>query len=319
LEPRKIVVLLNASAGALEGPAGTALADALASAFKRHELSADLQLLPSKELRGGAQRALQKITDRQFDAVVVGGGDGSIATVASVLAGSGVPLGIIPLGTLNHFGKDLGIPLTWEAAVATIAAGHVRDVDVGEVNGEIFINNSSIGIYPYLVLGRERIRRREGRTKWAAMLLAALRTLRFFPLRRLRIRAAGEVEPVRSPCVFVGNNEYRLIAPAMGTRERLDGGELCVYVAKQQSRLALFWVALRSVLGLLDPPRELRILKVPAAEIVARRHRLLVACDGEVRIIRSPLRYRSRPGALRVLVPSAAQAATARFTSTIPG
>lgn len=319
MQQTRVIVLLNKFAGMAGSLAGEKLPDALVSSFELHGTSATVKLVAPAELAAAAQDACRKITDGEFDGVVVGGGDGTVHTVANALAGSAITLGIIPLGTLNHFAKDLGIPLGLDAAVATIAAGHTRHVDLGELNGEIFINNSSIGIYPYLVLDRERIRRRRGLAKWTAMFLAGLRTLRHFPLRRLRICAEGWVEPVRSPCVFVGNNEYRLTAPAIGRRERLDAGELCVYVAKQQSRLALFWVALRSVLGLLDPSRELRIMKLPAVEIIARRHRLLIALDGEIRMIRSPLRYRIRPGDLQVLVPAAAQAATAsHFTSTIP-
>ena len=88
----------------------------------------------------------------EIDAIVVGGGDGSVRTVAGVLADTGVPLGVLPLGTLNHFAKDLGIPLKVEQAAAAIAAGHTRNVDIAEVNGKTFINNSSIGIYPYMQL-----------------------------------------------------------------------------------------------------------------------------------------------------------------------
>jgi hypothetical protein len=102
-------------------------------------------------------RALQMLAKRgEIDAVVVGGGDGSVRTVASVLADTGVPLGVLPLGTLNHFARDLGIPLDVEAAAETIAKGDVRVVDLAKANGEIFINNASIGIYPYLVIARER-------------------------------------------------------------------------------------------------------------------------------------------------------------------
>ena len=92
-----------------------------------------------------------------------------------------MPLGVLPLGTLNHFAKDLGIPEKLEDAVALITAGHTRRVDLGEVNGEIFINNSSLGIYPYLVSDRERQTSATGRTKWVAASLAFLRVLRRFP------------------------------------------------------------------------------------------------------------------------------------------
>src|SRR5215218_7585967 len=82
------------------------------------------------------------------EAVVAGGGDGTVGSVAGALAGHGMPLGVLPLGTLNHFAYDLGIPFTLDGAIAVIAAGHVASIDVGEVNGHVFVNNSSIGLYP---------------------------------------------------------------------------------------------------------------------------------------------------------------------------
>jgi diacylglycerol kinase family enzyme len=241
-----------------------------------------------------------------LDAVVVAGGDGTISTVAGVLIDSGIPLGIVPLGTFNHFAQDAGIPLGLEDAVAVIAAGCRGAVDLAEANGRVFINNSSIGIYPYLVVDRERRRRRAGLPKWLAMLFAVVRTFRYFPLRRLRIRTPDREEAFRSPCVFVGNNVYRIAGPGLGTRDRLDGGELCVRIAKQHSRLALLWLAVRSFLGVLDQQRDLRTFNLPDVEISSRSRKLLVSFDGEVEVLRSPLRYRVRPGALRLCVPSAA-------------
>jgi diacylglycerol kinase family enzyme len=260
-------------------------------------------LLNASELKSGAERARQHVIEGKLDAIVVGGGDGSVRTVASVLAGSNNPLGILPLGTLNHFARDLGISLNTERAVATIAAGEQRAVDVGEVNDVIFVNNSSIGFYPHLVLERERTRRRKRLSKWIAMMLAMPRVLRNLPLFRLTILVEGNVEPCRSPCVLVGNNEYRITLPRIGTRERLDGGELCLYVAKTQGRLSMFWLACRCILGLVKQQRDLRILKGATADISARRRRLLVAFDGEVAMMRSPLRYKIRPKALRVFAP----------------
>jgi diacylglycerol kinase family enzyme len=240
----------------------------------------------------------------ELDAIVVGGGDGSIRTVASVLAGSGVPLGIISLGTLNHFAKDLRVPLIADHAVAVIATGKDHYVDVGEVNGEIFVNNSTIGIYPYLVLERERRRHRQRLSKLTAKIVAAPRVLRHLPLFRLTIRIQGVVEPCVSPCVLVGNNEYRLEVPAFGRRARLDRGDLCLYVAKAEDPLTMIRLACRSVLGLLEQQRDLRIFKRGTADISADRSRLLVASDGEVETVRSPLHYETRPGALRVFAPA---------------
>jgi diacylglycerol kinase family enzyme len=300
----RVVALLNTSAGTIERQDDRALRDALATAFEKRGISAVLQFLPGAELRSAAERARQQVIGGELDAIVIGGGDGSVRTVAGVLAGSGVPLGIIALGTLNHFAKDLRLPLNADRAVAVIATGKDRFVDVGEVNGEIFVNNSSIGVYPYLVLERERRRRSQRLSKWTAMIPAALRVLRHLPLFRLTIHIQGVFETCHSPCVFVGNNEYRLAVPAFGRRERLDQGELCLYVAKAKSRLSLFRLACRCVLGLLDQQRDLRILKGRTADISARRSRLLVAFDGEVETMLSPLHYETRPGALRVFAPA---------------
>jgi diacylglycerol kinase family enzyme len=299
----RVAVLLNNAAGNIVCRDGRTLSETVAAAFTRHGITARLDFLSGGELKAGARRALRQAENKQIDALVVGGGDGSIASVASVFAGSDVPVGILPLGTLNHFARDLGIPLALEQAVALIAAGQVQSVDLGEVNGKIFVNNSSIGIYPYLVLDRQRLQERRGMRKWTAMAFAILRTLRYFPMRRLRIHAGGLAEPYRSPCVFVGNNEYCLIGRGAGKRERLNAGELCVYVAQRQSRLALFWLACRSLLGFLDQSRDLRAVKVPDLEISSRTSRLLVALDGEVTILHPPLRYRARPNALRVFAP----------------
>jgi diacylglycerol kinase family enzyme len=299
----RIAVLLNASAGTIAHRGDETLQDAVASAFEKHPISLTIKLLSGADLHDAAELALRNVADGECDAIVVGGGDGSIRTVASVLAGTGVPLGIIPLGTLNHFAKDLGLPSGIDEIVAIIVAGETRDVDVGEVNGEIFINNSSIGIYPSLVFERERRQRRAGLSKWMAMLLAGLRVFRHLPLRRLAISAEGWIEPVRSPCVFIGNNEYHLTASAFGKREKLDGAELYIYVAKVQDRLALLWLACRAILGRIHQCRDLRVHHVSAIEIRSRASRLLVALDGEVRMIRAPLRYKTRPGALRVVAP----------------
>lgn len=306
-KPLRAVVLVNEGAGAAEGRQGMAFAAALAAAFERRGAVAETQLLPSDSLREAAERARERVARGEIDAIAVGGGDGSIRTVAGVLADTGIPLGVIPLGTLNHFARDLGLPADLDGAAAVICAGHARVVDAAEVNGELFVNNSSIGIYPSMVQDRERLRQGRGWTKWTAMLVAGLRTLKRFPVRRLSISAEGWTEPCRTSCVFIGNNRYEIEAAAFGRRRRLDCGELCLYVAKPQSRLSLIWLGLRSAVGFLDGERDLRAFTARAAVIDARQHRMLVALDGEVQRLRSPLRYRSRPGALRVFAPPSAE------------
>ena len=302
----RVLVLLNATAGAFVGRPVEEIREAVVAGFAARSVAAEVELLPPGKLAARAQEARQKAQANEIDAVIAGGGDGTIATVAAALAETGIPMGVLPLGTLNHFAKDLGIPLDLQDAVDVIAAGHDRAVDAGEVNGRIFLNNSSIGVYPYMVLDREKRRRREGLKKWSAMILAALKTMRLFPLRRLRVHVAGWTELCRTPCLFVGNNRYRMDLFALGRRERMDGGELWLYIARQQTRLSLIWFTFRALIGLTDAARDLQIFDVKTAEIGSRAQRLNIATDGEVESMRPPLHYRIRPGALRVYAPSAA-------------
>jgi diacylglycerol kinase family enzyme len=314
----RVVALINERAGTVAGQSAGSLGPHLASLFEARGVAAECRLLPGEDIRAAAEQARKQAARGEVDAVVVGGGDGTIGTVASVLSGTGIPLGILALGSLNHFAKDLGIPLDLEPAVVLIGAGSVRAVDVAEVNGQVFVNNSSIGLYPYMVLDRERRRSRHGQAKWIATILAAVRTLRYLPVRRLSVLAEGSVEPCRTPCVFVGNNQYSLAGASLGTRERLDEGRLYLYVAPQQARLPLLWLAARSALGLVDASHDLRVLKVDCATIRSRTSRLLVAMDGEVAIMRTPLTYRLHPGALRVFAPAAATAMEPLARGSLP-
>lgn len=300
---RRVAVLLNAGAGTLTGQDEGLFRDDLISMFADHGVSADVEMLSGDNLQKSAERAVARAQRGEIDAVVAGGGDGSIGTVAAALAGTPIPLGVLPLGTLNHFAKDLGLPLDIGAAVGIIASAHVRAVDVGAVNGTIFINNSSIGVYPSLVVKRDRRRRTTGQSKWRAAILASVQMLRRFPVHRLSILANGEHDAVRTLCLFVGNNEYDLSLTSFGSRKNLDTGELWLYVTRQQSRMSLVWLALRSWLGLLNQTQDFTAVRTDCAEIKSKKRRLLVAIDGEVTVMHSPLRYESRPGALRVLVP----------------
>jgi diacylglycerol kinase family enzyme len=300
----KVAVLLNPTAGTVLRLGEDGVREAVAAAFSAQSIQAELSFVPCETLRAVARRMLERANCGAIDAIVVGGGDGTVRAIAGVLAGTGVPLGILPLGTLNHFTKDLGIPQQLEAAAAVIATGSARSIDVAQVNGEVFINNSSIGIYPYMVLDRERRRATEGRPKWSAMILAFLRMLRHFPRRRLRVTAEGWTQPYRTPCLFIGNNQYSTDLFALGKRERLDSGELWLYIAKPRRPLAFLLLALRAALGRLDQAQELEMMPVGAAEIRTRASRLPVALDGEVEMLRPPLRYCARPGALRVLTPA---------------
>jgi diacylglycerol kinase family enzyme len=299
---KRVVALMNGGAGAFSQSLAADVELALAAAFAGLGVAAEIRFVDGDGLHRAAERALAEARRGEADAIVVGGGDGTVRAAASVLAETAIPLGIIPLGTLNHFAKDLGLPLAIEEAAATIAAGRTRMVDLAEVNGETFINNSSIGIYPYMVIDRERRRAQHKLAKWMAMVPAFFRMLRHFPRRRLRISAEGFARPYRTPCLFVGNNEYGMELFTFGRRRRLDTGKLWFYVVKPRSPWEFFLMVCRLCFGHLEQARDLDTFQLAEAEISAKTSRLPVALDGEVRIMHTPLHYRSRPGALRMIV-----------------
>lgn len=261
--------------------------------------------------RGGEEiiDAARQAVAAQAALIVAGGGDGTINAVASVvhgaaLQGSDVRLGVLPLGTLNHFAKDLGIPLDLDDAIRNLAEGVPRRVDVGEVNGRIFLNNSSLGLYPDIVHDREKQQRRLGRGKWLAAFWATVAALRRYPFLDVRLRINDEEHARRTPFVFIGNNEYTMEGLAIGERTLLDGGKLSLYVAQRPGRLGLLRLALHALMGQLKQQHDVDILLAEHMEIVSRHAVMRVATDGEVNLMATPLRYRIRPGALTVMTPA---------------
>jgi|1185.fasta_scaffold25164_2 diacylglycerol kinase family enzyme len=233
--------------------------------------------------------------------IVAAGGDGTVSAVASALVGTPIPLAVLPVGTLNHFARDIGVPEDAAAAVRIALGGKTRAVDVGEVNGRLFVNNSSIGLYPTMVRLREKQQRRLGRSKWQAMLWAMHAVLRSHPFLDLTLTLDGVEHHRRTPFVFVGNNVYDMHGFTIGLRERVDGGMLSVYIAHRGGRLGLVLLALRALFGIID--KDFEGTAVSRLRIESRHTRLLVATDGEVDAMDLPLMFRIRPRALQVRVP----------------
>jgi len=236
--------------------------------------------------------------------VVAGGGDGTVSAVAAELVGTGRALGVLPLGTLNHFAKDLGIPLDLEGAVRTVVRGRVAVVDVGEVNGRVFVNNSGLGIYPLIVSQREAEQKLRGSGKWPAFARATLDALRRHPFLKLRVRLDGEERLFKTASVFIGNNEYEVAGLNFGGRARLNSGKLAFYVAERTGRFGLLRLAVRALVGRLHRAEDFQAFTIEEAGIESGKSTLLVSTDGEVTRMTPPLHYRIRPGALRVLVPA---------------
>ncbi len=234
--------------------------------------------------------------------IVAGGGDGTISAVAQEAIKSKKTLGILPLGTLNNFSKDLQIPQDLGEAVRIIAENHTRAIDVGEVNGHIFVNNSSIGLYPSIVRSREK-QQRLGYGKWRAALWATLKILMRSPFFAVRLETENRKRIVKTPFVFVGNNEYEMNFFNIGRRFKLDDGKLSVYFLHRSGRRGLFLLALRTLFGRLRQTKDFAEINTQEITIETRKKRMLVAFDGEVKLLQTPLNYKIHPKVLRVIVP----------------
>ncbi len=297
-----MIVILNAEAGPASNP-WNETRKTLGDAFDKAGINAEVvEVHGSDRLVGAVEKALQKPTDT----VVAAGGDGTVSTVAGHIAGTDKCLGVLPLGTLNHFAKDVGIPLELRAAVRTLAKGHTKPVDVAEVNGRFFINNSSLGIYPRIVAHRENLRQQYDRSKWSAFVSATVLAFRRFPFLHLRIYFQGRELRRETPFLFVGNNEYEMTGFGIGARRRLDTGTLGLYTTHRTGRLGLLRLGVSALVGRVDQAKDFDTFSVDEALIYSRQQRLLVSTDGEVTYMQPPLNYRSKPGALRVIVPAEA-------------
>lgn len=298
----RIRVIVNRGGGTLRAGDEAEIGDRIVKAFAAHDVEPDVRPTDPEGIAGAFADAAEA---DGIDAVIAAGGDGTISCAAGRLADTNRPLGILPLGTLNHFARDAGIPSALDEAVALIATGGTRRIDVGEVNGRIFVNNSSVGLYPDMVRLRDLQQERIGRSKRMAMLSASAASFRSFRRRRLWISAPGLEAPIRTPLLFVGNNIYQVKLFGLGQRTRLDAGELCLYAVRARSRAGLLWAGVRGLFGKLDQQRDFVTAYVPALEVSSDRPQLVVSIDGETARMDTPLRYRIRPGALRLIAPPA--------------
>ncbi|MGZ8848000.1 MAG: diacylglycerol/lipid kinase family protein [Pyrinomonadaceae bacterium] len=295
---RHAKILINAGAG---GQFDETLRERLSEIFQAADAKADIIVAATPaEMAQVAQAAAHENSEM----IVAGGGDGTVSLVASALIDSGKVLGVLPLGTLNHFAKDLKIPTDFEEAAQNLVSGSPVQVDVGEVNGRTFLNNATLGLYPTLVREREK-QQRLGWGKWPAFVWAAISALRRYPFVSVSVSVDGKPVTTRTPFVFVGNNQYVMERLNIGTRERLDAGELSLYMTRGMGRFGLVRLALRALLGRLRHEKDFMAMSAREVTIATKSSRARVAIDGEVDILQTPLEYRIRPRALTVVVPDA--------------
>ena len=294
--PTPIEVIINAGSGSVESEETR---QRLSELFDANGVEANIRLAKNgEEIVGFAEKAAKS----DAEIIVAGGGDGTVSAVAAEVLKTKKTLGILPLGTLNNFSKDLGISQNLEEAVKIIAENNVKQIDVGEVNGRIFVNNSSIGLYPHIVKRREK-QQRLGHGKWRSAFWAALKILKRSAFFAVRLKNETSERIVKTPFVFVGNGAYEMDLLNIGRRAEIDDGKLSVYFLHRSGRSGLFLLIVRTVFGRLRQTHDFEEISVEEIIFETRKKRILVAFDGEVETLETPLYYQIHPKALRVIVP----------------
>jgi diacylglycerol kinase family enzyme len=285
-------------AGGSAAAVGDALADTLKAAFAKAGTAIDLHLVEGADIPETFRRLAG------HNRVAVAGGDGTIACAAQAARGTDVEIALLPLGTLNHLARDLGVPVEIDAAAELAVGGRAVVIDVGDVNGHRFVNNASIGVYPEMVRSRDDTRERTGWPKWLATAPAAWQVLARLTHHRLHVDMGTGAQPLITPLLFVGNNHYALDAGEVGRRSSLSGGRLSVYAVAHRTRLSLIWFALRALAGRADRKRDfVAIGDCEALTVWSSGRSIEIALDGELLRLQSPLRFCIEPGALNVVAP----------------
>jgi diacylglycerol kinase family enzyme len=271
-------------------------------AFRQYHESAeiDVKLLQDCDIKS----EIEDNDKNEISAVVAAGGDGTISSVVKVITGTDLTFGVLPLGTFNNFAKDAGIPTDINEAAKSIINGKAEYVDVAEVNGHIFVNNSSIGFYPLSVIEREKNGKKKGIKKYFAMIYAIVKIFLRYPLYSVVMYTDKGEHNTVTPFVFIGNNRYETGSlRTIGSRTSLERGLLSLYYSRCTTRFCMIKIMILALLNKLENAEEFVEEELKHVKLSSRRRRLFVSLDGEVVIMKPPLDYRIMPKALKLIRP----------------
>jgi diacylglycerol kinase family enzyme len=287
-----IPVLINRSGG-IAASLGDRLRSTVEEAFAPLHREIALELLTGAEIEAAVKR------HAGHPLVVVGGGDGTLASAAAVLAHTSSALGILPMGTRNHLARQLSIPCDLAEAAGVIGKGQRRRIDLGIAGERIFVNNASFGIYTRLVRQRDAGRG----PKWLKTIPATWHVLRHMRSQLFPVWIDGEAKELATPLLFIGNNAYSMERGQIGERESMSDGELSIFAISSKSRVGLAAFAARAMLGFARPEEDFEECDT-AREIIIEGHgEIEGAFDGELATLSLPLRIRTLPNALGIVTP----------------
>ena len=297
-----LFIVLNTGSGSHRGnEVEDSIRRVLDEAGRRYEL---FKVGSGSDLGNAARQALQRARS-EGGAVIAAGGDGTLNAVSNVVLGADVPFGILPQGTFNYFGRTYGISQDTETATRCLLDSVVEPVQVGQLNGHVFLVNASLGLYPDLLEDREAYKQRYGRSRWVALWSALVTLMRAHRQLNLQLDNGEQTRHLRTQTIVVGNNELQLEHIGIHEQTRLQQGQLVAMTARPLGTLALYGLVLRGLLSRMGEDEHVISFgfKHLRVNLSHRRRRVKVAMDGEIRWMQSPLEFRVAEQPLPLLVP----------------
>lgn len=308
LDPSAVLqFIINAGAGSTDAQSKREVIDAaLRTAGRR----GDLLFCSPDELSGAAHQAANRAVATRT-AVVAVGGDGTINTVAQAAHSVGCAMGVVPQGTFNYFARTHGIPSDPVEATRLLLAWVPSPVQVATVNDQVFLVNSSLGLYPDLLEDREAYKARFGRSRGVAFLAACATLLRTRRQLRLHIEMAGMARDVQALTLFVGNNRLQLQQFGAEPQDTIAGtpgdGSMAALMLRPTGALSMLRLMLHGAMGKLGQAQSLERFEfehMVVTPTTAPGHwGLKVAFDGEVKWMQAPFDFRVHAKPLYLLMP----------------
>jgi diacylglycerol kinase family enzyme len=295
-------VVLNQDSGTLRDGDAEEMARTIVDIVKSHRHKVDVKIVRGAEITEALTQGRES-----NDAVLVGGGDGTVSTAAAIFAGHDTALGVLPLGTMNLFARALGLPLKLEEAVEALVTGQRRQIDVGEVNGEIFVHHVTLGLHPRIVAGRERQRYRSRLGKKLAGFKTWWKLIRRAPRMKLGLTVDSDRIKLKTTSLIIANNPFIEKFGGLPHSEMPERGKLAIYAAQTRDWKELLAMSAQASLGKWETNSRLDFLEGREIAIHAERKRLRVSIDGELAYLQTPLKAKILPSSLWVLCPGSAE------------
>ena len=299
----KIALVLNRDAGTLRGLDPQKVGDEIADIFRAAGHHVDVEVAVGRDAVAAIERSCKS---KSADAVVVGGGDGTVSAAAAAAAESGITLGILPLGTMNFFARSLSIPADVKRAAAALAGAEVAEVDIARINGRWFVHSVALGLHPAMVAEREKMDYGSRYGKMLGSLRAFIRVVRNPRRFHVVIETDGKTVSRRTAGVVISNNP--LGEGHMPYADRLNDGVLAVYVTTARGWAGLTRVTAAAARGAAAEHPLVEMLETTTATIATGSRSVPVTVDGELQLLRGPLKLECVAGGLKVLKPAPAVA-----------